>query len=144
MTLPRGPIESQQSWYAGSRLGIYILTTILWGASGPPVAHLYVGRCKEKSAPYSMYCFRQLLSDHMDLSQVEDLTWWSDGGRHFRATVPISTMLVNGMAALCSRSEIQIPHEVQVNFGVPAHFKNTCDGAQAHARHGLDEMARTQ
>ena len=144
MTLPRGPIESQQSWYAGSRLGCYILTCILWGSTGSPVCHLFVIRCNETSAPYSMWVWQHLLQQYVNLEDTEDIVWWSDGGRHFRAAMPIGTMLVQGVRELCAHSKHKVLHEMSINFGVPAHFKNSCDGAQAHARAALTEMAKTK
>lgn len=91
-----------------------------------------------------MWCWQHLLKKYVDLSSTEEIVWWSDGGRHFRAASPIATMLVQGMKSLCSRSELRVCHEVQLNFGVPAHFKNAADGAQAHARGVLQEMARSE
>lgn len=142
MTLPRGPMESVQSWYAGARLGVYILTCICWGTSGRPACHFLVSRCKEKSPPYSMCGFRYLLQEACKLDDCEDLVWWSDGGKHFRSCVPLATMVCQGLSALCSRSSQVCTHQVDINYGVPAHFKNCCDGAQAHAKAALTEMAR--
>ena len=142
MSLPRGPVESVQSWYAGSRLAIYILTVIVWGASGPPRCHLFVSRCKEKSPPYSLYVWRHLLREILDLTNVEKIEWWSDGGKHFRGQVPIASMVMNGIDELCKRSSLIANFEVGINFGVSAHFKNACDGAQAHAKAALAEMSK--
>ena len=146
MTLPRGPIESQQSWYAGARLGVYICTCIIWGHGLPePEVIYWVSRCKEKSPPYSMWIYKQLINEVLNFSGVDHLQIWSDGGRHFRSSVGISTQLSQGIASLCLRSDrVHTTHEVSCNFGLAAHFKNACDGAQAHARNLLDEMAKGQ
>ena len=54
LTLPRGPCETQQSWYATARLGVYITTVVLWGTGaskdGSPIIQFFVSRCKEKGA----------------------------------------------------------------------------------------------
>ena len=146
LTLPRGPNESTQSWYANARLGVYICTAILWGAGvGSPRIHFFVGRCKEKSGPYSMYIWKHIMENLVDLGPVQDICWWSDGGRHFRGTLPISTMAVNGISYLCQKSRHTAhQHTVDLNFGIPSHFKNQCDGAQAQARGILDEVAKKE
>ena len=35
-------------------------------------------------------------------------------------------------------------HSCELNFGVPAHFKNACDGAQSHLRQVLAEVTKTK
>lgn len=144
LTLPRGPQESTQSWYAKARLGVYVCTVILWGAGvGKPRVHFFVSRCKEKSGPYSMFIWRYIVRNLVDLKPVKDLCWWSDGGKHFRGNLPIATMCVNGVVELCEKSNhVEHQHIVDLNFGIPSHFKNQCDGAQAHARGLLDEVAK--
>ena len=51
-------------------------------------------------------------------------------------------MISNGMNELCKRSKLIANFEVGINYGVPAHFKNACDGAQAHAKAALTEMSK--
>ena len=145
MTLPRGPTESTQSWYASARLGVYVLTTILWGqgAAAGPTIHYFIGRCKEKSAPYSLAAWEFCLEKLLDLSGVSDLMWWSDGGRHFRAACPISTMSARGVEMLCRHSDVTDHcHTVDLAYGVPSHFKNQCDGAQASLKGLLAEVCK--
>lgn len=146
LTLPRGPTESTQSWYANSRLGVYCCTLILWGSGvGKPCCHYFLSRCKEKSAPFSMHIFEYALKHLVDWRPVRDLCWWSDGGRHFRASVPISTMAYRGLIHLCSHSEVVgHNHTVDLNFGLASHFKNAADGAQASLKGMLSEAAKTE
>ena len=144
LTLPRGPEESAQSWYATSRLGVYVCTVIIWGAGiGAPQCHYFIGRCKEKSGPYSLSIFKTVLEKYIDFKSVRDICWWADGGRHFRAAQPISTMCFRGVETLCEKSGYDdCVYEVADNFGIPSHFKNRADGLQAHLRGLLEEVAK--
>ena len=59
--------------------------------------------------------------------------------------MPISTMAAQGVHYLCQKSShIKHQHCIDLNFGVPSHFKNQCDGAQAHARSILDKVAKKE
>ena len=142
LTLPRGPQESAQSWYAGSRLGVYIASAITWSASHAPVCHLFISRCKEKAVPYSMAIFEKLVMELIPLAGVRRISWWSDGGRHFRAHAAVATMCTQGISALASRSGLGGCPSFQINFGVASHFKNVCDGCHSRVRSLLNEVAR--
>ena len=146
LTLPRGPSETTQSWYANARLGVYVLTLILWGGGLPgPQIHYFVSRGKEKSVPYSFWSWRWAMQNLVCMDQIENICWWSDGGRHFRSNISISTMAVRGVEMLGQRShQDRHNHQMDISFGVPSHFKNHCDGAQAHLRHLLSEVAKTR
>ena len=145
ITLPRGPVESTQQWYANARIGVYILTLILWGQGtrGGPTIHYFISRLKEKSAPYSMTVWQWACENLIDWQGVKDMHFWSDGGRHFRASVPIATMTARGCEYMCRRSEqASHCHEMKLSFGVPSHFKNHCDGAQAAIKSLLREVTK--
>ena len=144
ITLPRGPQESTQSYYAGSRLGVYVCTVFLWGAGvGAPQVHYFISRCKEKSPPYSLSIWRHVLATFVNFAGVRDICWWSDGGKHFRANQPIATMSVRGVEHICKHSARDADNfSCDINFGVPSHFKNHCDGAQAQLKNILNELAK--
>ena len=91
-----------------------------------------------------MYAWRHLLREIMDLKDCEEICWWSGGGKHFRGQVPLATMICNGIEQLCTKSGLRYNFEVGINYGVPAHFKNACDGAQAHAKAALSEMSKKE
>ena len=92
-----------------------------------------------------MHIFEYALKHLVDWRPVRDLCWWSDGGRHFRASVPISTMAYRGLIHLCSHSEVVgHNHTVDLNFGLASHFKNAADGAQASLKGMLSEAAKTE
>ena len=147
LTLPVGPRETTQQWYAGSRLGVYVCTILVWGAGipgGGPEVHFYCSRCKEKSPPYSMAVWQDLLS-RLDLAPVRDIHWWNDGGKHFRSHAAVTTMMTRALQALCERSSHTTHlHETQTSFGVANHFKNAADGQQAHLKHLLREVAASR
>ena len=140
VTLPRGPQETQQRWYATARLGCYVCTIIAWGAgiaggAGGPVVHFYCSRCKEKGSAYSMSIFVDFVSRFVDFGSVADATVWSDSGRHFRSNQGISTMSMYLLKSMCARSEVpRHAHTAKIVVGVPAHVKNVCDGMQGHLR----------
>ena len=71
---------------------------------------------------------------------VQDCCVWSDGGRHFRSNGGIATTSMTLMQHMCTFSTATAHgHSVDICFGVPAHFKNLCDGSQAHLRHWVGE-----
>ena len=122
---------------------IYICSAILWQRDQEPVAHIYVSRCKEKSSPYSMTVFRDLLENQMNLKRCSKICWWSDDGRHVRSTGSISTMLLRGLQGLASRSELTgFNAQMTIAFGVPNHCKNVCDGCHSHIRSLLTDVAK--
>lgn len=62
VTLPRGPKETQKSWYANARLGVHVCCIKVFGGTfGRPVSFMYVSKCKEKGALYSLAIFRDLM-----------------------------------------------------------------------------------
>ena len=125
LTLPRGPTETSQSWYANARLGVYICSAVTWSASAPPHMHMFVSRCKEKSAPYSLTIFRHLIESILDLRHARRIEWWSDGGRHFRSAAAIATMCLRGLEQIDKRSEHKDFNPcMAINFGCPNRFKN--------------------
>ena len=145
VTLPRGPVESTQSWYASARLGVYCCTLICWGCGvGAPRVHFFLGRCKEKSAPYSMGIFEYYLKNLVCWDDVEQLQFWSDGGRHFRASVPISTMGLRGLQHLCLKSKAVCPHSVSLNFGLASHFKNHVMASKLRSKSYLQQRQRNR
>ena len=52
MTLPRGPVDTVDVWYAGSRSALCICGVFCWGAGCPPGGKMYhfVSRVKEKGS----------------------------------------------------------------------------------------------
>ena len=70
---------------------------------------------------------------------------WSDGGRHFRSAMGISTIGVRSLDFIARLGgHKHVPPTVQVSFGLPAHFKNQCDGQQAVLRSSLTEAAKSE
>ena len=148
LTLPVGPIESQQSWYAGARLGIYVCTVLLWGAgieSRGPEIHFFVSRVKEKGAAYSASIHDFVCTHLISWADVANAEIWSDGGKHFRSAAAISSATCRVMQKICTEGRHRdINPTVEVCFGVAAHFKNQCDGAQSGLRAALVEMTKKE
>ena len=147
--MPVGPVETQQSWYAGSRLGIYCCTVLLWGSgssTGSPEIHFYIGRVKEKGAAYSMSIHEHVCQNHIKWSEVTNMVIWSDGGRHFRSNCGIATVACRTMEHLCLHGKVvagKLP-SLEVCFGLASHFKNQADGAQSQLRRCLAEAAKKE
>ena len=100
---------------------------------------------QRKSAPYSLAIAEELLLHHMDLSGCRRIEWWSDGGRHFRCHSSISTICLRGIEALAGKSKCsQLNPVVQIQFGIPNHFKNICDGGHSYVRSLLQEASMRQ
>ena len=78
-TLPRGPRESSNTWYANARLAFGTLVFFVWGqnmrATGTWTSCL--SRCLEKGALYSIACLKHIMS-LIDLTNVTDVTFWSN------------------------------------------------------------------
>ena len=72
------------------------------------------------------------------------LVVWSDGGKHFRCNATIATITLRGLECLSTKSELMGMGSVDICFGVPNHFKNRCDGAQAYCRAVLDEARKQE
>ena len=144
MTLPRGPEETTQSWYASARLGVYICTVVLWTSTCRPRVLFFCSRVKEKGASYSCSIFKALSDKYIDWSRAHSLVVWSDGGKHFRCNATISTITLRGLEALVAKSELGGLNTVDICFGVPNHFKNRCDGAQAYCRAVLEEARKAE
>ena len=68
ITLPRGPVETVQSWYALARLAVAVLGLISWSDTEPPHAHIYAGVCKEKGASDTQAVCQHFLTHHADIS----------------------------------------------------------------------------
>ena len=81
----------------------------------------------------------------LDVRNIKTACIWSDGGKHFRSACAISTVATRTLAKLCAEgsAEVRCP-AVDIVFGIPAHFKNMCDGAQSHVRRGLAEIAKRE
>ena len=120
-TLPRGPVEQIDVWYAGARLAYGTLALKVWGAGVQQSGEwlCYISRCLEKGSHYTLACLKHAMA-RLDLSTSREVVFWSDNGRHFNCARTLSTQAVR----LIEQAGVQ----VTVNFGMPKHFKNPCDG----------------
>ena len=137
LTLPVGPQQSQQEWYAGARQGIHTCGIKLFGGGlARPRVIMFTSVVREKGSLYALAVFRTLLEDFVDLSTVSNIQVWSDGGSHFRCGTTISSLAVHCLQALMDAHAIkkEIVYTVSQSFGVPCHFKNDCDREFAYLR----------
>ena len=109
ITLPRGPVETVESWYAGCRLGVSVTVVIHWSKMQKPQVLYYISKCKEKGAAYSLCVFEDVLK-RIDISRAKRLLVWSDGGKHFRCKESIATIGVRGCEYLNEHS-LAIKHD---------------------------------
>jgi len=125
-TLPRGPAETIETWYAGSRLAYAVCSVKLWGRNYEmPHWLTYCSRVLEKGVDYSMSIFKHAINE-INWDGVSEIVCWSDCGRHFQANKAIATMACR----IVTEKRIS----VTIKFGLGKHFKNPCDGHfSAHA-----------
>ena len=137
ITLPQGPAEVSNLWYARARLGVANLACYIWGA-GIGASGKWITLCSrvlEKPAEYSVACLWKILS-MIDLSATSTLSFWSDTGPHFRAYKVLATQG-------CKITE-KYKVNVIVNFGAEHHMKHMCDGYFANLNHTLRQKTAEQ
>ena len=120
-TLPIGPNEVSELWYANSRLGYTTLTAIVWGMAFPGTKHYftYISRIVERTTTFTNAIIQDLVR-RLPLATTTDMGWWSDVGPHFRA------YKVLGSIGYGLVDQLRIHQHVM--YGVESHMKNPCDG----------------
>ena len=120
MTLPLGPEEHRDVWYANARLGVAVWSAWCWGSGCSPLGRWITccSRVVEHSSLLGVCLLRFALS-RLDLSGATDICIWSDVGRHFRANANLGTA--------CEFFPAEFKADLHLNFGLGAHFKNVCD-----------------
>ena len=61
VTLPVGPVEEGNWWYAHARLAITVLTLIFWGHGTPKTYYTYCSHTLDQSSRYVVACFQDML-----------------------------------------------------------------------------------
>ena len=149
LTVPRGPEETVDDWYATARQGIATTAIVTWQFGQAPKVFFYVSRIKDNSPVFTMALLRNFLHERADLSQCKAITAWSGGGTHFRSNEAISTAGVRSVQALCQKStavadDAKCCPQVAINHGVPKHFKNERDRLFGACRTMTDPTAKAQ
>ena len=86
---------------------------------------------------------RFLLNNVLQLETARRIDWWSDGGKHFRSVSSISTMILQGLQTLATKSKVRSFTPVfNISYGVPSHFNNCCDGCHSAIRAMVSEIAK--
>ena len=147
LTFPRGPEESTQTWYAGSRLGVHCCAVHAFaGPMATPKTFFYVSKVREKGCIYSLAIWFDFLA-RLDLSEVLEIEVWSDGGPHFRCNRTIATQTkktIEAVQAAHGGPQEGLQPQHSDNFGVPSHFKHGCDGDFGHVRALIEMLARKE
>ena len=85
-TLPIGPDEVGDLWYANNRLGYTTFTAMVWGEACGGRRHYftYISRVVERTTTFTVALLQGLVK-RLDFSTTTHIGWWSDVGVHFRA-----------------------------------------------------------
>jgi hypothetical protein len=107
---------------------VTILTFVVYAGgtkvSSQPHVVTILSRCLTHTAAFVLCALRSVLS-LPDYPSLQKLTWWSDGGPHFR-----TKQLIAAMAH--TESFFGRAFNVSVNYLEPHHGKNACDGVFGH------------
>jgi hypothetical protein len=137
LTLPVGPIQVQDSYYAGSRLGIATYGAFCWGTplDNPTYVGL-VGRCIETGAQLSIAALQQVISLLPEdcLGRTQKICCWSDSGSHFR-----SWGYLGSLAAELGEGRRR---SVVLRWLAEHHGKSRCGGLFGHLGQAVREAAK--
>ena len=91
-TLPRGPVETTEEWYAGQRLGIGCYVCRAWSRNHDQW-FVILSRVMEKTSAWALECLHQVLKAQR-WEGISTLQCWSDGPRQFKSTEYLGTHCV--------------------------------------------------
>jgi hypothetical protein len=131
--LPAGPTETGSFWYAGSVLGVTVLTIIVWSAKMPKTYYTFCSDVCEQSSLFVIACLMHLF-DIVQLDSFAKMTWWSDVGPHFLSARFLGFWLVH--LAETRRKKMQ------VFFFPPGHGKGPVDGHFGRMTHDKNRAAK--
>lgn len=83
-TLPIGPDEGGDWWYAYARLQVTILVVMVWSKTMEPCFHVYCSHCLDQSPAFVVACLDDLFTK-VGGHSYKSHTMFSDVGQHFRA-----------------------------------------------------------
>jgi len=137
LTLPIGPAEVGEQWYANARLGVGICGFYLWGESLDERGewYLYCSRVLEHNSEYTMALvwdlFERIQLKHRD--SVVKLVSWADTGPHFR-----SYKVLASLGVLVPET---YKKNIVVNWGPEKHMKGIVDGKFAQVDSAKNDAA---
>ena len=84
-SLPVGPEESGDYWYAHARLGVTILRICVSSIAAGTTYHTYCSTVSEQSGLFTVACLLDLFAK-LDLEPYTRAVLWADVGPHFRCS----------------------------------------------------------
>jgi hypothetical protein len=139
LSLPVGPREVGEAWYANARLGYSVWTLKAWSVRFPRgILYTVFSRCMEKGALYALelrrFAFAQMKADGF-WTDEDTLRSWSDVGTHFLARTVMGTAAVDWM------EEHRVLKTVHLLYGLGGHMKGDLDGWFGEMIRRLNEVA---
>ena len=135
-TLPVGPEETGDFWYANARLGITVLGICVWSAVSGPTYHTYCSTVSEQSGLFAVACLQDLLSK-LDLKPYSTAVLWADVGPHFRCGRMIGFWLAHVLREFRFQA-------TQLIFFPEHHGKGIIDGHFGRMRMWLLTLAQSR
>ena len=117
-TLPQGPVECSEDWYALNRLAFSTCGLHLWSDSDDIWVSLF-SRVLEKTPEYAVACFTKAL-EQVDLTKYDYIVFWQDGPSQFKCGMTMGSVVSN-LGPLYNLKCISF------EYGAPKHFKSVSD-----------------
>ena len=134
-TLPMGPEEGGEWWYANARLSITLLVIYTWGRGVRPAYHTYGSHCLEQTPEFTVACLRDLHAKLGGAGKFKNHIMFSDVGNHFRAGYTLGYW---GAELL----KVVGIDRTQWIFAPEGHGKGVCDGQGGRITAWLNEVAK--
>jgi hypothetical protein len=134
LTLPVGPSESQEWFFAGSRVSVSCLAAVCWRKGMRPRTIVYMSDILEKTPRLVCSILQALLEDHiLDMGDgCTKLHLWCDTGTHFRCYQLL--WFVTHFIPLISGWTRARPY---LHFFAEHHGKGLCDSEFAVVKHSM-------
>ena len=118
-TLPMGPDESSDWWYATNVLGLTVLVIYVWSKGKVPAFHVYCSHCRDQSAAFVIACLRDL-HNKLNVKAYSRHVMFADVGSHFRNGYTLNYWCKEMLAlqGICETDWIHFPE---------GHGKGMCD-----------------
>ena len=136
-TLPKGPCELGEDYFAGNRLGVSLMGIKVWGDKLEPRYYLLYGRVIEKSSQYLIACFGYVRNElAREGWAFRHLVAWTDGPAMMKSREVFGTMAYGSMI---ENPDLQSYHP---NFTAPKHGKFDLDGLFGQSNCIIDTAAK--
>ena len=134
-TLPVGPDEGGEWWYAHARLSVTLLVIYVWGDGMKPTYYIYASHCLEQAPEFAVAGLLDLQKKMGGAGRWKEHIMFSDVGNHFRAGYCLGfwgTVLM------------KVPGVSQARwiFAPEGHGKGVCDGMGGRITGWLHTLAK--